>query len=170
MRRLSNFRFPPECEIPQWRGVVRLRTFSNALFSRGMSCVERDRRVELKLFSFRANGEHLLPAGGSMVKHQDGTMGWVRPSSLGVNETWANAIQNLIASLGGEEAVSSLIDTLTPDRKIIAISVPFGSPYQENNGLTADTIQILARLNLDFDVYPLDFDPRNPSHLAPDLC
>ena len=133
-----------------------------------MSYVERDRRVELKLFGFRADGELMLPAGGSMVRHRDGSMGWVRPSSLGVNETWADAIQNLIASLGGEEAVASLIDSLNPERQIIAISVPFGSPYQENNGLTAETVQMLARLSLELDVCPLDFDPHNPSHLAPE--
>ncbi|WP_229736925.1 hypothetical protein [Blastomonas aquatica] len=85
-----------------------------------------------------------------------------------MNETWADAIQILIASLGGEEAVASLIESLNPDRRVIAISVPFGSPYQENNGLTAETVQMLARLSLELDVCPLDFDPRNPSHLAPE--
>ena len=134
-----------------------------------MSCVERDRRVELKLLGFQLHGRQVLPAGGRIIRHRDGSTGWIRSSDLSVNETWANAIHRLLISLGGEKAVSRLIETLKPERKIVAIYVPFDSPYQENNGVIAEVVQMLASLRLDLDVSPLDFDPRNPSHIAPEL-
>ncbi|HEU0311472.1 MAG TPA: hypothetical protein VFR36_09670 [Sphingomicrobium sp.] len=131
-----------------------------------MTYVEKDRRVELELFGFQGESQQILPSGGRLIAHRDGSTGWVMPSALESNETWADAVERLIISLGGEDVVSGLIESLNPQRRTVVIHVPFDSPYQENNGLTAATVQLLARLGLELDVGPLDFDPRNPTHLA----
>ena len=131
-----------------------------------MSYLEQDRRVELKLFGLNGDIPQTLPSGGRLIVHRDGRQGWIIQSPLSANETWSTAFERFVASLGGEEVLSELIDRLDPQRKIAAIFAPFDSPYQENNGFTAATVQLLARIGLELDVVPLDFDPRNPTHLA----
>jgi hypothetical protein len=130
-----------------------------------MTYAEKDRRIELKLFGFSTEPEN-LPSGGRTIAHADGSMGWVRPYPLSSDEIWGDTIARLIEELGGENEVSNLIGSLNPQRACLAIFAPFDSPYQENNGLTAATVQLIARLGLELDVVPLDFDQRNATHLA----
>ena len=109
-----------------------------------------------------------IPEHGSTSTHKtdDGSVWWKRQSDLGANETWDVAIERLIDSLGGEVAVSSLIKRLHPEIGQVVFFVPFNSPYQENNGISLSVVQLLGRLNLEIDVVPLDYDPRNATHLA----
>ena len=131
-----------------------------------MSHVERDRRIELKLFGLQGDLAELPRSGARLIEHRDGTKGLVLEGSLVCNETWAAAFERFIGSLGGEGAVSDLLARLKPGTSTIAIYVPFDSPYQENNGFTLAAVQLLARLGLQLDVVPLNFDPRNPTHLS----
>ncbi len=85
---------------------------------------------------------------------------------MGADETWDVAIERLIASLGGEVAVSGLMERLNLELGEVVIFVPFNSPYQENNGINLPVVQLLGRLKLELSVVRVDFDPQNATHLA----
>lgn len=127
-----------------------------------------DRRVELKLMGIAVHRVDQIPKLGTVRPHKsdDGECLWRFRSDLAANETWDVAIARLIDSLGGEVAVSSLIERLNPATGRVVIYVPFNSPYQEQNGITLAVVQLLGRLRLSIDVIPVDFDPRNPTHPA----
>ena len=131
-----------------------------------MSYMEEDRRVELNLLGFQGDAQESIPGGGQLRVLRDGSKGWVRPEPMSANETWSTAIDRLISALGGLEEVCRLIKQLNPKVAEIIIFVPFDSPYQENNGLTASTMRTLAESGLELGVVPLDFDARNLTHLA----
>lgn len=131
-----------------------------------MPYMEKDRRVELTLLGFKGDAQQSIPGGGQLRVLRDGSKGWVRPEPMSANETWSTAIDRLMSELGGPEEVSRLIKQLNPTVAGIIIFVPFDSPYQENNGLTASTVRTLAESGLELDVVPLDFDARNLTHLA----
>lgn len=127
-----------------------------------------DRRIELKLMGIATDLVAQIPKRGSIRPHKsdERSVWWKLQSDLGANETWDVAIERLIGSLGGEVGVSSLMERLNLELGEVVIFVPFNSPYQENNGITLSVVQLLGRLKLEIGVVPLDYDPRNATHLA----
>ena len=127
-----------------------------------------DRRVELTLLGIAPDKMAYLPKLGVVRPHRLNNLDcwWTLKSDLSANETWGPAIGRLIKLCNGEDALSLLIKNLNPKNASINIFVPFDAPYQENNGIEAAVVQLLGRLGLELGVIPVDFDTRNPTHLA----
>ncbi|WP_189041690.1 hypothetical protein [Aliidongia dinghuensis] len=82
-------------------------------------------------------------------------------------DTWTEAIEELVAALGGWAEIEQLLDRVDDAKRLIQLTLPIGnSPHQENNFIEAATLERLARLKIDlgmeFGPYQVEERPEPP--------
>ena len=64
--------------------------------------------------------------------------------------TWSEAIEALVSSFGGWEAVGQLIGRLNGTERMVHFTLPISnSPHQENNFIEAPTLVRLAEFGIE---------------------
>ncbi len=86
------------------------------------------------------------------------------------DDTWDYGIAGIVMALGGEERLRQLRDQVAPGSAWLRLCAPIiGSPWQESGGLGLDSVILLGRLGLAFDLCVFDYDEARPTHgLRPD--
>ena len=75
-------------------------------------------------------------------------------------DAWDDVLNQLIEKLGGEEAVEKLLLRVGAERQHIHFQLPInGSPLQENNSLSIESLDLLSRLRLWVGFDFSSFDP-----------
>jgi hypothetical protein len=75
-------------------------------------------------------------------------------------DSWTEAIEALISSLGGWDQIGQLLNGLQGAQRMVQFTVPVhNSPHQENNFIEAETLERLARhkihLGMEFGDLPI---------------
>ncbi|MDP3748482.1 MAG: hypothetical protein Q8Q88_15695 [Phenylobacterium sp.] len=88
---------------------------------------------------------------------------WRQPINADV--PWDDGLADLVRNLGGRERVAKLLSNVRPKAAWIRINLPsIGSPWQESAGLGRESIQLLADLELEFDIAMFAYDDSQWTH------
>lgn len=136
------------------------------------------RHVALWLYGFNADPYEVMAAflgvqffakrrgEGPNVRNRPGPL-LVIKHEFNNRKYWGDAVKELIELLGGVENLDRLLKSISATEQNIDFLIPVrGSPLQENNFVAADTIGLLARLNLGLGFDFPHFDPSDPTHVA----
>ena len=89
--------------------------------------------------------------------------------SFGYPTSWDEALDGLVAALGGEAALAGMLQRVGAKRQHVGFDLPIdGSPNQEGAGLSLRSLQLLGRLNLELQFGFWPFDPGDPTHVDPE--
>lgn len=118
-------------------------------------------RPDLRIMPFRKGSE--LRTGRSrdtnclIVEHHFGFL-----------TSWEDALDSLVASLGGEMELARLLERVGAKRQHVGFDLPIrSSPYQEGNALSLRSLELLCRLRLDLQFGFWEFDENDPTHRDP---
>lgn len=89
---------------------------------------------------------------------------------FGYMTPWDEALNGLVAALGGEAALAALLERVGAKRQYVGFDLPVGaSPNQEGNGLSCESLELLCRLKLELQFGFWPFDPDEPTHVDPGM-